>query len=74
MRLYIINSEFNHCYNYINFNTYFMFWYHLQELCIHVYYGEIRGPLFLLFQMVFANVEYYLQNYSLFIWMISLSY
>ena len=37
-------------------------------------YGETRGPLFLLFQMVFAKVEYYLLNYSLFIWTISLSY
>ena len=47
------------------------FWYRSQELCI--LWGNMRSS-FLLFQMVFAKVEYYLLNYSLFIWTISLSY
>ena len=47
------------------------FWCRSQDLCI--LWGNTRSS-FLLFQMVFAKVEYFLLNYSLFIRTISLSW
>ena len=48
------------------------FWYRSQER--FTLWGNTRSSSFLLFQMVFGKVEYYLLSYSLYLWTISLSY